>query len=131
MLVSCCHPQILVPEKLSDRMNIRSFHPHPACRCVPKIMESEICNANLPASPSKGHTHGLRDHATEDQVRGFAKPYTRQCSQRKIVQVDNPPFAVLGLREDQTPVDSVNVQPPKAEDFRPSHPRTHGQPCNG
>ena len=68
MLVAGSHPQVFVAEKLGDRVNVRAFHPEPACCRVAKIVKAKIRDAHTSARSLECHAHLLASKFPEKQV---------------------------------------------------------------
>jgi hypothetical protein len=119
MLISGSHSQILMPQQLGNRVNVRALHSHPACRCMPKIVKSEVLDADLSASTGKRNTDPFRADATKQQVRGIALRHNDalQGSHGQIVQIHDSAFAVLRLRQQQTAICAVDIEFPKPQDL--------------
>ena len=121
MLVACGHSQILVPEKLGNGVNVGPLHSKPARGGVPEVMEAEVLNADTAANSRKCHADLCRGINLENQIQRIPHVYRFQCRRCQFVYVDNPPIAILGLREHETLMFKINIEPAETQDLRPAH----------
>ena len=89
-----------------------------------QIVEAEIFDARPAARPLKRHPHVLGVGHIEHPIRGLAPGKRRQHRRRRLVQVDNPSIAVLGLGQQHPPVLGIHIQPAQPQNLAPAHPGT-------
>src|SRR5215213_582246 len=103
-------------QQLRYCVDVCALHPQPTRCCMSQIVETKINDFNGLTNSAKCSAHLIVGNVWKEFVCGFRVGIKRQRTYsclRSLIEIHNAALAIFGLREHDSVVDEIQIQPAK------------------